>query len=260
MPTFLFDAIVFGPVRSRRLGVSLGVNLLPIDSKVCNFDCVYCECGWTNKHRLSDSPLPARREVKNALIGKLTMMQQKGEVPDVITFAGNGEPTIHPDFPGIIDDTIEVRDAFFPQAKISVLSNGSTIHLKEVRDALLKSDMNILKLDSVFPSTIRLLNRPGRSYNLNRVVENMKLFNGKFIIQTMFVKGEYNGEIIDNTTPEEVEPWLKKIEELRPQSVMIYTIDRDTPLGNRLRKVPVITLKEIAARVMKMGIAATVSG
>jgi wyosine [tRNA(Phe)-imidazoG37] synthetase (radical SAM superfamily) len=187
-------------------------------------------------------------------------MREKGERPDVITYAGNGEPTMHPDFEGIIDDSVTLRNEFFPGAKISVLSNATGIHRKSVRNALLKADMNILKLDSVIPSTIAALNRPRSSYDLNSVIDGMKLFGGKFIVQTLFVRGEYEGKVIDNTTTGEVEAWLEKIRELNPESVMIYTIERDTPLGNKLQKVPLTELKAIAARVKEAGIPVTVSG
>jgi len=260
MSTFLFDSIIFGPVRSRRLGISLGINLLPCDSKVCNFDCIYCECGLTPRPARRSSPLPSRAEVRDALRTRLTEMREKGERPDVITYAGNGEPTMHPDFEGIIDDSVTLRNEFFPGAKISVLSNATGIHRKSVRNALLKADMNILKLDSVIPSTIAALNRPRSSYDLNSVIDGMKLFGGKFIVQTLFVRGEYEGKVIDNTTTGEVEAWLEKIRELNPESVMIYTIERDTPLGNKLQKVPLTELKAIAARVKEAGIPVTVSG
>lgn len=260
MPTFLFDSIVFGPVRSRRLGVSLGINLLPTDRKVCNFNCIYCECGWTLHGNSTASQLPSRLEVFNALRSRLSDMKNKGERPDVITFAGNGEPTMHPEFAGIINDTISIRDEFFPEAKISVLSNGSLVHKKDIREALMKVEMNILKLDSVFPETVKMLNQTSDAYDLDRVMENMKLFNGKFIIQTIYVRGEYKGVVVDNSTSQEVEPWLKKVKELKPESVMIYTIERDTPLGNKLHKVPVSVLKSIAARVESLGIPASVSG
>lgn len=260
MSTFLFDRIVFGPVRSRRLGVSLGINLLPVDRKVCSFNCIYCECGWTTLQNNTGSTFPSRAEVRNALYSRLKAMKQANEHPDVITYAGNGEPTLHPDFPGIIDDSIIIRNDFFPEARISVLSNGSAIHRKTVREALMKADMNILKLDSVFPETIKILNQPRRSYNLQKVFDSMKLFDGRFIIQTLFVRGEYNGKTIDNTTDEEVNAWLEKIKELNPQSVMIYTIERDTPLGNKLHKIPLSELNAIAARVEAAGITTSVSG
>ncbi len=259
MSTFLFDSIVFGPVRSRRLGVSLGINLLPVDRKVCTFNCIYCECGWTTCGAASSAGLPSRSEVYDALRKKLSDMREHGKKPDVITYAGNGEPTLHPDFKGIIDDSISLRDEFFPAAKISVLSNGSNLHREKVREALMKVDMNILKLDSAFPETVMRLNQPRRKYDPEALARNVMDFGGKFIIQTLFIRGEYNGDVIDNTTLAEVNAWLAEIDKLRPQSVMIYTIERDTPLGNNLKKVPVAELNAIAALVNALGIPASVS-
>jgi len=187
-------------------------------------------------------------------------MLEKGAGPDVITYAGNGEPTMHPDFNGIIDDSIALRNEFFPSAKISVLSNGSTIHRKAVREALMKVDMNILKLDSAFPETVNRLNQPRGKYDPEALALNVRDFDGRFIIQSLFVRGRYHGEIIDNATPAEIDAWLAMIAKLKPQSVMIYTIDRETPLGNDLNKVPVTELKAIAARVNALGIPASVSG
>jgi wyosine [tRNA(Phe)-imidazoG37] synthetase (radical SAM superfamily) len=260
MSTFLFDSIVFGPVRSRRLGVSLGINLLPVDRKVCSFDCIYCECGWTTCGAGPSGKLPSRAGVRDALRKKLSAMRERGTAPDVITYAGNGEPTMHPEFKGIIDDSITLRDEFFPSAKISVLSNGSTLHRKAVREALRKVDMNILKLDSAFPDTVKKLNQPRGRYDPEALARNVLDFDGRFIIQSLFVRGKYRGEVIDNATPAEVDAWLAAIGKLRPQSVMIYTIERDTPLGNDLKKVPVAELKAIAARVNAMGIPVSVSG
>jgi wyosine [tRNA(Phe)-imidazoG37] synthetase (radical SAM superfamily) len=260
MSTFLFDSIVFGPVRSRRLGVSLGINLLPVDRKVCSFDCIYCECGWTTCGAGPSVKMPSRTAVSDALREKLFTMREKGAGPDVITYAGNGEPTMHPEFRGIIDDSIALRDEFFPSAKISVLSNGSTLRRKSVREALMKVDMNILKLDSAIPDTVKKLNQPRGRYDPEALARYTGDFNGKFIIQSLFVRGKYHGEIIDNATPAEVEAWLAAIRKLKPQSVMIYTIDRDTPPGNDLKKVPVAELKAIAARVNALGIPASVSG
>lgn len=260
MSTFLFDSIVFGPVRSRRLGVSLGINLLPVDRKVCSFDCIYCECGWTSCGAGPSVKLPSRTEVHDALRKKLSGMREQGTGPDVITYAGNGEPTLHPDFNGIIDDSIILRDEFFPSAKISVLSNGSTLHRKAIRDALRKVDMNILKLDSAFPETVMKLNQPRGKYNPEALARNVRDFDGRFIIQSLFVRGTYRGVTIDNATAAEVDAWLAAIGKLRPQSVMIYTIERDTPLGNDLKKVPVSRLKAIAAQVNALGIPASVSG
>lgn len=260
MPTFLFDSIVFGPVRSRRLGVSLGINLLPVDRKVCSFNCIYCECGWTTCSTATSGTLPSRGEVKEALRTKLEEMKARGEKPDVITYAGNGEPTQHPDFSGIIDDSIALRDELFPEARISVLSNGSAIHRKRVREALMKVDMNILKIDSAVAATREKLNQPNSRYDYEEFKGWLKEFGGRFIIQTLFVRGRYRGEVIDNTTPEEIEAWLAEVASLRPESVMIYTIERDTPLENDLKKVPLADLKAIAARVTGLGIPASVSG
>jgi wyosine [tRNA(Phe)-imidazoG37] synthetase (radical SAM superfamily) len=260
MATFLFDEIIFGPVKSRRLGVSLGINLLPTKRKICNFDCIYCECGWTRDIEKAVSHLPRREEVYDALELKLSRMKVKSQTPDVITYAGNGEPTLHPDFPGIIDDSIILRDKYFPKAKIAVLSNSTTISNPLVKAALLKVDMNILKLDSAFDSTVKIHNRPRVNINMEELINNLVGFNGKLIIQTLFLRGIFSGRVIDNTTPVEINAWLKAIERIRPSEVMIYTISRDTPEGGQLNKVPVKELREIAALVEKLGIKTQISG
>jgi wyosine [tRNA(Phe)-imidazoG37] synthetase (radical SAM superfamily) len=259
MPTFLFDSIVFGPVRSRRLGVSLGINLLPVSRKVCSFNCIYCECGWTSAGNVISASMPSRSKVYEALRMKLSEMKKQGKTPDVITYAGNGEPTLHPDFAAIIDDSIALRNEFFPEAKVSVLSNGSTLRRRSVREALKRVDMNILKLDSAISDTVMRLNQPRGKVSLAQFENYVKDFEGKYIIQTLFVRGECNGQSVDNTTPEELEAWLEAVSRLRPQSVMIYTIDRDTPLGNNLKKVPETKLRAIAARVQALGISTSVS-
>ena len=259
MSTFLFDQIIFGPVKSRRLGISLGVNLLPTDSKICSFNCIYCECGWNPKKREQKSKLPARELVKQEMEEKLQEMVRNNELPDVITFAGNGEPTLHPDFEKIIDDTIALRNLLAPKAKIAVLSNSSMLHKPSVVRALLKIEDNILKLDSAFEETVNLIDCPAGHFSLNKVVENLKSFNGKLIIQTLFLRGNHNGQTIDNTTEHEVSAWLKLIDEIKPSQVMIYTIDRDTPLAG-LEKVKLEELKQIASRVESLGIKVQVSG
>lgn len=260
MSTFLFDEIVFGPVKSRRLGVSLGINLLPVNRKICNFDCIYCECGWNSDGAGIKGTLPAREEVFNALQERLAEMQEKNQAPDVITYAGNGEPTIHPDFPEIIDDTILLRDKYFPAAKIAVLSNATTISKPAIRTALLKIDQNILKLDSAIGSTVSLHNQPGTEIDIEELIKNLEEFNGKLIIQTLFLRGTYNGLIVDNTTREETDAWLEALIRIKPMEVMIYTISRDTPQGGDLKKVPDKELREIAAKVEALGIATQVSG
>lgn len=257
MATSLFGDIIFGPVKSRRLGLSLGVNLLPPDNKLCSFNCIYCECGWNTK---GVKPGFNKREDVSRLLGeKLRGMVAEGTPPDVITFAGNGEPTLHPEFARIIDDTIALRDGICPSAKISVLSNATMIGRESVREALLKVDNNILKLDSAFDETVRLIDNPQGEYSVARTVENMKLFEGRMIIQTMFLRGECNGQDVDNTTEKEVSAWLGIVADVRPRSVMIYTIDRDTPCET-LRKVPVGELREIASRVEALGIPCSVAG
>ncbi|MGE0078556.1 MAG: radical SAM protein [Bacteroidales bacterium] len=256
MATFLFDSIVFGPIRSRRLGVSLGINLLPTDSKVCSFDCIYCECGWTNS--MVSGSLPSREQVRWALDKKLSEMLYMGEKLDVITFAGNGEPTLHPDFTGIIDDTIDIRGKYFPDARVAVLSNSTMIHKPEIISALKRIDQNILKLDSAFDTTIQLLNQPMMKFDVKTLVKHLKEFDGNLIIQTLFVRGTVNNQIVDNTTEEEIEAWLGLIGEIKPSEVMIYTIARDTPAQD-LIKVPIGELNKIAERVKALGFAVQVS-
>ncbi|MCD8071738.1 MAG: radical SAM protein [Alistipes sp.] len=257
MATSLFGDIIFGPVHSRRLGLSLGVNLLPTESKLCNFNCIYCECGWNPKGvrpRFND-----RETVRRLLGQKLAQMASAGTPPDVITFAGNGEPTIHPNFAAIIDDTISLRDEFCPSAGISVLTNGTMICREDVRGALLKVDNNIVKLDSAFDETVKLIDDPQGGYSVAATVDCMKRFGGKLIIQTMFLRGEYKGVTVDNTTEKEVAAWLEIVGEVAPQKVMVYTIDRDTP-AEGLQKVGVEELEKIVGRVRALGIECTVAG
>jgi wyosine [tRNA(Phe)-imidazoG37] synthetase (radical SAM superfamily) len=260
MATFLFDKIIFGPVKSRRLGKSLGINLLPTARKVCNFNCIYCECGWTQNLSTKNTDFPSRKQVYSALEEKLTEMKKDGSHPDAITYAGNGEPTLHPDFPGIIDDSIILRDIYFPEAKIAVLSNSTTISDPMIKAALLRVDMNILKLDSAFDKTIMIHNQPSSAVKVDELIEHLKSFNGKLIIQTLFLRGVHNGQIIDNTTHSELEAWLKALKEIGPEEVMIYTISRDIPDESELMKIPVKELNSIASMVRKSGMKVRVSG
>jgi wyosine [tRNA(Phe)-imidazoG37] synthetase (radical SAM superfamily) len=254
----LFDQLIFGPIHSRRLGLSLGVNLLPIDAKICSFDCIYCECGFNTT--MQDSPIPSREQVYQALETKLQEMVAEGQIPDVITFAGNGEPTLHKDFDGIIDDTIALRNKFCPTAKVSVLSNSTRIHKQHVFSALNKVDNNILKFDSAIERTMQLMDRPtGKHINVAWFIEHLKKFEGRLIIQTMFLRGEINGERLDNTTDEEVEAWLNALEEIRPQQVMIYSLDREAPTQN-LEKVTVEELNLIAEKIRERGFEVSVAG
>ena len=208
--TIIYPSPIFGPVHSRRLGVSLGINLMPGDGKICSFDCIYCECGF-NKDFKPKAARPTREEVQQALKSKLKDMQQNGPAPDVLTFAGNGEPTLHPDFAGIISDTLQLRDHYFPKAKVSVLSNSTMIHKPEVFEALRRIDNNILKLDTVDEAYIQALDQPAKGYDVQRIIQHMKAFEGRCIIQTMFLKGSYNGKDMDNTSDSYVLPWLETV-------------------------------------------------
>lgn len=257
MSTFLFDSIIFGPVQSRRLGVSLGVNLPPADSKICSFNCIYCECGWTAS--MNVSRFPKREQVRQALEQKLQAMRQANEPLDVITFAGNGEPTIHPDFANIIDDTLELRTAHFPNARVAVLSNATMIFRPEVREALKRVDQNILKLDSAVESTMRQLDQPLMRHTVEELIENLCLFDGQLIVQTIFLRGNVNGQTIDNTTHQEVQAWLDALKRIQPQQVMVYTIARDTPV-EELRKITIDELETIANKARALGFDVQVSG
>jgi wyosine [tRNA(Phe)-imidazoG37] synthetase (radical SAM superfamily) len=254
----LFNEIIFGPIHSRRLGLSLGINLLPIDAKICSFDCIYCECGYNTT--MKDSPIPTREQVKETLEAKLKEMKSEGQVPDVITFAGNGEPTLHAEFEGIIDDTIALRNAYCPTAKVSVLSNSTRIHKPQVFRALNKVDNNILKFDSAIDRTMKLMNCPvGKHINVAWFIEHLKKFDGNLTIQTMFLRGEFKGEQFDNTTDTEVEAWLKALEEIHPQDIMIYSLDREAPTKT-LEKITVEEMNVIAAKARERGFNISVAG
>ena len=257
MSTIIYPSPIFGPVHSRRLGISLGINLLPADGKVCSFDCIYCECGFNEDHRPS-LPLPTREEVALKLEAKLQEMVASGQLPDVLTFAGNGEPTCHPHFAEIIADTIRLRDQYCPKAKVSVLSNSTMIHRPQVHDALMQVDNNILKLDTVDPAYINKVDHPNGTYDVNLIIDRLKAFQGHVIIQTMFMRGECNGESVDNTGDEYVNPWLEAVKTIAPQQVMIYTIDRETPTQGLL-KATHEQLDQIRDRVIAAGIPCSAS-
>ena len=257
MATVIYPSPIFGPVHSRRLGVSLGINLLPADGKFCTFDCIYCECGFNGDHR-PHQKLPTREEVREALEARLQDMKQNGPKPDVLTFAGNGEPTAHPHFAGIIEDTLCLRDTYFPEAKVSVLSNSTFIHKPEVFDALNKIDNNILKLDTIDATYINKVDRPTGHYDVKQVIECMKAYKGNLIVQTLFMKGMFEGENVDNTTDEYVLPWLEVVKQIAPRQVMIYTIDRETPAPDLL-KATREELDRIGELVRKAGIPCSVS-
>lgn len=257
MSTVLYASPVFGPIHSRRLGISLGINLMPADGKICTFDCIYCECGF-NADRRPHSRRPSREEVATALEAKLREMRAEGQCPDVLTFAGNGEPTLHEDFPAIVEDVARLRDEYCPTAKISVLSNATQTPRPEVREALMHVDNNLQKLDTADPAYIARLNRPTGHYDVREIIRSLKLFRGHVIIQTMFLKGADGEESIDNTGNRYVLPWLEAVKEIQPQEVMIYTIDRETP-DSRLRKATHAELDRIVALIQAAGIPATAS-
>lgn len=253
----VYPSPIFGPIHSRRLGISLGINLMPADGKLCTFDCVYCECGYNRDHR-PRLPRPMREEVAAALEAQLQSMAAEGTAPDVLTFAGNGEPTAHPDFAAIIDDTIALRNRYFPKAKVSVLSNSTMAVRPEVHAALMKVDNNILKLDTVCPDYINRVDRPAGNYSVERIVEALASFKGHVIVQSLFMKGTSEGKSVDNTTDEYVTPWLEAVKRISPSMVMVYTIDRATPDPD-LRKASPEELDRIAELVRNAGFAVEVA-
>ncbi len=244
----LFTSIVYGPIHSRRLGMSLGINLMPTEHKLCTFDCVYCELGFNTQ--VSHPILPTREQVKQAL--KQTLAKQVEPI-DVITFSGNGEPTLHPDFLSIIQDTCSLRDQYFPNAKVSVLSNSTQLAKTDVRQALMLADNRILKLDSAIDSTMQLIDIPAnKSLTVEQITQWLMLFNGDFTLQTCFLRGEHNGRTIDNTTPQELKAWYSTVEYLHPKQIMIYVIDRATPVRT-LQKPTRNEMEQIALPLIQKG-------
>lgn len=253
----IFPTNIVGPIHSRRLGISLGVNLLPKDAKVCSFNCLYCECGWNKDHR--GGKFPDADDVMHQLEEKLAQMHAAGEGLDVITFAGNGEPTLHPHFAEVIDQTLALRDRFYPEAKVSVLSNATRMTDPRVHAALLKVDNNILKIDGAKDETIHLIDQPQDShYTVRQVVDGMKTFDGQLIVQTMFVRGSHEGRTVDNTTPEEVAAWCDLMREIRPHQIMVYSLDRPTPEPNLVR-VSKEEMSQLVAPLIAEGFNVTVS-
>jgi len=244
----LFDKIIYGPIHSRRLGVSLGINLMPVDCKLCTFDCVYCECGFNmpgvHPH------LPTLEEYTRALTEGL---QQMTTPPDVLTFSGNGEPTLHPEFLPIVETTCRLRDALCPKAKITVLSNSTQLCREDVRRALQMVDNRILKLDSATDATMRMIDQPvNPQLTVATIEEYLEQWKGDFILQTCFLRGEYKGQVIDNTTQEELSAWYEMVRRLHPKQVMIYVIDRATPVQT-LEKLTSAEMEHIAAPLIQEG-------
>lgn len=247
----LFREIAYGPIHSRRLGVSLGMEIMPLEHKLCTFNCVYCECGWNEP--VHQPVLPTLEEIHTALENKLIALQQEHITPDVITFSGNGEPTIHPDFNGIIRDTCALRDTYCPKAKVSVLSNSTQLGRKEVVDALWLCDNRILKLDAATDTMMHRIDMPvNENLTVAQIIQWLHQFNGDFTLQTCFLRGEHNGERIDNTTPEELEAWYKAVDLLHPKQIMIYVIDRKTP-EEHLEKISPDEMERIATPLRQKG-------
>ena len=242
-----FDDIVFGPISSRRLGSSLGVNLLPSKGKLCNFDCIYCECGW-NKDGRGDSQFPSLEDVKKALSQRISELSVEGTPVDSITFSGNGEPTLHPHFPEIVDTVLELRDRFYPMAKVSVLSNATMLGREPVRQALMKIDNPILKIDASDNRLIGLINKPVGNYDLHKVVEWIKVFNGDFVLQTLFLRSPE----FDLSDEGQLSAWMDIVREIKPREIMVYTIDRETP-DKSLGKYTVDEMRSFVAPLVDEG-------
>lgn len=249
-----FDDIVFGPIFSRRLGSSLGVNVLPSKGKLCNFDCVYCECGW-NKDGIAERRFPLLEDIEAALEEKMSKASAEGVRVDSITFSGNGEPTMHPDFPQIIDATIGCRDRFFPDAKVSVLSNATLISRPAIAEALMKVDNPILKIDASSDELIGMINKPVGRYRLEETIEAMMKFNGNFVLQTMFLRSPD----FDTAAPEALRDWMDIVRRVRPREIMVYTIDRETP-DKTLQKYTVEEMTEFVRPLMEEGFKIQVRG
>lgn len=257
MPTILFSSPVFGPVHSRRLGLSLGVNLLPADGKLCTFDCLYCECGLNAEHR-PKSDMPSRVVVAEKLEERIRLLAREGRPVDAITFAGNGEPTMHPDFAAIVDDTVAIRDRLAPSAKLCVLTNSTNLMKPEVAAALRRFDLPMFKLDALDADWVRRVNRPQCPYRQATLIEALKGWQGECVVQTMFLRGTVEGVSVDNTTDDFVEPWMRAVAEIRPKYVSIYSLDREASCRTLL-KADSERLLAIGERVKALGIPVQVS-
>lgn len=255
MTKSLFHKTIFGPIQSRRLGISLGINLLPTVYKYCNFNCIYCECGWTEINTIEKEKLVTAAETLKQLEERIIELQKEGINPDSFTFAGNGEPTLHPEFSKIVEGCIKLRDRYLPKSKISVLSNGTGLLNPKILSALKKVDNNIQKIDAGTEETFQKINQPNITLTLRDVVENLKKFKGNVKIQTLFLRYNNKNMVVDNTTEDEINAWLEIIEEIHPKGVMLYSVARNTPLQG-IEKVPKSELSRIAARIEKLGICA----
>ncbi len=242
----LQSGIIYGPVRSRRLGLSLGINLLPTDYKVCSYNCLYCQYGWTPRrslnpaHALKDLPQPA--EVRVALEKALRSVVRKRAKLDAVTFSGNGESTLHPEFPEIVDLAAALRDRYLPQLKLAILSNSSTVPREEIRAALNRLDARMMKLDAGSEEIVHQLNGPAPPFYLKEIVDGLKQLKD-VILQSLFVQGR-----ICNADPDAIAQWIERVREIRPALVQIYSLDR-VPADARIWKINLPTLEWIANQV-----------
>ena len=251
----LREETVFGPIHSRRLGSSLGINLLlPVNGKICSFDCIYCECGW-NRDGKDDKRIPSAAEVRSALEDKLSTLMLEGVGIDSITFSGDGEPTLNPEFPRIIEDTLRLRDVFYPDAKVSVLSNATRVHVPEVFEALRKVDNPIMKIDAPTDELVRLIDNPAPGYSLARTIEALRRFEGDFVLQTMFLRSPD----FDSSSPEVLDGWKAIVRDLRPRKIMVYTIDRPTPMQG-LERFSVERMHSLVADLIEEGFDIDIKG
>lgn len=250
----LREETVFGPIFSRRLGTSLGINLLPQNGKICTFDCIYCECGW-NKDGLDDKRIPTAAEVRSALEDKLSQLMLEGVKIDSITFSGDGEPTINPEFARIIDDTLKLRDIYYPEAKVSVLSNSSRVHIPEIFEALSRVDNPIMKIDAPTDELVAVIDRPAPGFSIDRVIEALEKFKGNFVLQTMFLKSDD----FDSSHPEVLDAWKSIVRRLRPRLTMVYTIDRPTPQEG-LQKFTEAQMRELVQDLIDEGFNISIKG
>lgn len=253
METKMYDSTIFGPVQSRRLGSSLGINLLPTDAKVCNYNCIYCECGWTDHKKIGKAVFPRRLHIQKELGNVLKELRLIDQLPDTITFAGNGEPTLHAQFAEIVNDVILLRNKYSPGSSIAVFTNGALLNRKEIVNALKKVDQRIVKLDAGTQYEFQQINQPVVHRSLTWIKDHIKYFNSKVTVQSLFLRGYYGGHLIDNTKPASVEAWLECINDIKPELVMLYSVDRPTAAPS-IQKVESDVLQEIAEKVQELGI------
>ena len=250
----LREETVFGPIHSRRLGSSLGINLLPTKGKLCNFDCIYCECGW-NADGTADRRLPTAAQVRELLEAKLRQCAADGTPIDSITFSGDGEPTLNPEFPQIVRDTVELRNRYFPGAVVSVLTNATRICRPEVAEALHLVDNAILKLDAPTDALAAVINQPRAEYHVESIVGDMERFGHDFVLQTMFLRAPG----FDSSNPEVLGPWMDIVRRLRPREVMVYTLDRPTP-AEGLQKFTAAEMQALVQPLIDEGIKIQIKG